>query len=107
MKTERTGHAELTPHLTAHLGGHAEGRSVFFGDIDGLDKLIAYGKEVLTRTVHTNGLAYRGMATDGVLGFECLASLEGDVSHLVKGRHTTDIEPLRQLFTGKSLQSDV
>ena len=107
MKTQRTGHTELTPHLTAHLGGHAECRTVFLGDINRFYELIAHSKEVLACTVHADSLAHRCMAPDSVLCFECFASLEGDVGHIVKGRHTTDIEPFRQLFTGEPLQSDV
>ena len=61
-------------------------------------------KEVLTRTIDADGFSDGCMPTDGIVRLERLAALEGDIRHLVKGSHTTDIKPFRQLLAGELLQ---
>ena len=105
MKTECAGHAELTSHLTPCLRGHAERRSVLFGNIYRFDELFAYLKQVFPCTVRTDGLFDRGMPTDGIVRLEGFAPFEGDIRHLFKGCDTTDVEPLRELFPRELLQA--
>ena len=69
--------------------------------------LKAYLKEVLTRTILTDSLADGRMTTDGIVRFERLAALEGDIRHFIKGTHTTHIKPFRQLLAGELLQPEV
>ena len=61
-------------------------------------------KEVLTRTILTDGFSDGCMPTDGIVRFERLTTFEGDIRHLLKATHATHIKPFRQLFAGELLQ---